>query len=132
MTIEDPFIYVSNDLRTQAESAHSERLVAHVPPGIVDVQVLFNALVEQVGFPGYFGFNWNALSDCLRDLHWLRERELVLIHRDVPGLPPSEIHQYVTVLAECVLDWRPGEPHELKVIFPDSGKEVIGQILRRI
>ncbi|MFR9164902.1 MAG: barstar family protein [Dysgonomonas sp.] len=31
-------------------------------------------------FPNYFGFNWNALLDCLRDFDWIEEKYIILIH----------------------------------------------------
>jgi RNAse (barnase) inhibitor barstar len=34
---------------------------------------------EVLGFPSYFGFNWNALSDCLTDLSWLEATNGFLI-----------------------------------------------------
>ncbi|WP_449484787.1 barstar family protein [Streptomyces avidinii] len=34
---------------------------------------------ELLKFPAYFGWNWNAFSDCLRDLRWLSSDHHVLI-----------------------------------------------------
>ncbi|MFD6916963.1 barstar family protein [Streptomyces virginiae] len=30
---------------------------------------MFRAFARELGFPGYFGHNWNALVDCLGDWH---------------------------------------------------------------
>lgn len=32
---------------------------------------LFTSLQEVLGFPDYFGRNWDAVDDCLADLDWL-------------------------------------------------------------
>lgn len=40
---------------------------------------LFDACAETLQFPAYFGFNWDALADCLGDLSWLPERGRVLL-----------------------------------------------------
>jgi RNAse (barnase) inhibitor barstar len=38
---------------------------------IADEQRLFEELNASLRFPVYFGWNWDAVSDCLRDLSWL-------------------------------------------------------------
>ncbi|MFE7597489.1 barstar family protein [Streptomyces sp. NPDC057494] len=39
----------------------------------------FQQFEEALKFPSYFGWNWNALHDCLRDLQWLTSDHHVLI-----------------------------------------------------
>ncbi|MFK0213995.1 barstar family protein [Streptomyces sp. NPDC090298] len=39
----------------------------------------FQQFEEALKFPSYFGWNWNALHDCLRDLQWLASDHHVLI-----------------------------------------------------
>ncbi|MEH0984682.1 barstar family protein [Micromonospora sp. CPCC 205556] len=59
-------------------------------------------------FPGYFGWNWNAFSDCLLDLNWVpAEAYLVLVER-APLLmsdSPDERHVLFEVLARAVRAW---------------------------
>ncbi|VVJ19728.1 Uncharacterised protein [Amycolatopsis camponoti] len=41
---------------------------------------LFGQFSDALRFPAYFGWNWDALSDCLRDLNWLpADRYLVVV-----------------------------------------------------
>lgn len=40
---------------------------------------LFEALSRALLFPKYFGMNWDALDDCLRDLDWLPARGYVVV-----------------------------------------------------
>ena len=96
--------------------------VAQVPAGLADARALLAALSVALRLPGYFGFNWNALSDCLRDLSWIREQRVVLCHVDLPPLPEAELQLYLDVLAEAVRSWQPGEPHSLQVIFPGAAR----------
>lgn len=39
---------------------------------------LFARLAEAFAFPAYFGRNWDALDECLRDLSWLPAEGYVL------------------------------------------------------
>ena len=39
--------------------------------GVNDNVTLFDRVAEALDFPDYFGRNWDALHECLRDLDWL-------------------------------------------------------------
>lgn len=43
---------------------------------------LLDAIAAALEFPDYFGRNWDALDECLRDLAWLPADGYVLIVRD--------------------------------------------------
>ncbi|MFE7585612.1 barstar family protein [Streptomyces gardneri] len=43
----------------------------------------FQEFREALKFPEYFGWNWNAFYDCLRDLQWLSSDHHVLIIESV-------------------------------------------------
>lgn len=122
--------------RRSAAAAHAERAaktppanaarlrdVARVdclPAGLTDTRALLTALAQHLAFPGYFGFNSDALSDCLRDLHWLTQTRVVVRHADLPSLPEPELRTYLEVLQEAVASWQPGEAHSLHVVFPSN------------
>ncbi|WP_328622688.1 barstar family protein [Streptomyces sp. NBC_00354] len=44
-----------------------------------DTDAVFQQFYDGLRLPDYFGWNWNALSDCLRDLDWLSADHYVLI-----------------------------------------------------
>ncbi|MGW2601710.1 barstar family protein [Streptomyces klenkii] len=44
-----------------------------------DSDGVFEQFWEQFRLPDYFGWNWNALSDCLRDLHWLPADQCIVV-----------------------------------------------------
>lgn len=100
-------------------------LVSRIPAGITTRQALFDALRREVNFPEYFGANWDALADCLRDLGWIEQRRVVLVHDDLPALDEGALTTYLEVLSECVRDWKPGEQHELIVVFPARARDTV-------
>ncbi|MFD7450574.1 barstar family protein [Kitasatospora sp. NPDC059827] len=44
-----------------------------------DEQRLFEQISVRLRFPVYFGWNWNALSDCLRDMRWAPADHYLLV-----------------------------------------------------
>ncbi|THA81764.1 hypothetical protein E6U81_23225 [Streptomyces sp. A0592] len=46
---------------------------------MADTDAVFRSFYDGLRLPDHFGWNWNALSDCLRDLHWLPADHRVLI-----------------------------------------------------
>lgn len=113
-----------------AVPAEVEGLIAVIPHGLTDAMQLLEVLYHRLRFPGYFGFNWDALSDCLRDLHWVEERNIVIVHEDLPALKSVDIFNYLNVLAECVQSWKPNEDHGLTVFFPAECKTRVDQLLQ--
>jgi hypothetical protein len=103
---------------TDTASLDANTFVVRVRIGLETADALLQSLFEEARLPGYFGFNWDALSDCLRDLHWVEPKEVVLVHADLPKLPRADLRTYLDVLAECVASWQPGEEHSLTVVFP--------------
>ena len=127
MSGKTPFVYVEEiDLYVEEieSQARSENLVAIVPAGIRSREPLFSILSNALNFP-YFGRNWDALSDLLRDFWWTDIFQITVIHHDIPALGASNARIYLDVLAYCIEDWKPGEDHELRVVFPLSQKVAI-------
>lgn len=105
--------------------------VARLPAKIATKEELMRALYEYLQFPSYFGFNWDALLDCLRDFHWIESRTVVLLHADLPKLTPGECQIYLEILAEAVNSWQPGEDHNFKVFFPTTVHAKIAAMLAK-
>ena len=104
--------------------------IARIPGDISSKEQLLNVLYEKLDLPGYFGFNWNALYDCLRDFAWINHERIVMIHEQLPALAGDDQKTYVEVLADSVIDWKPGEEHKLEVVFPRTAKNSIETLLR--
>lgn len=123
MVLLDAFVFDDNP------SIRSDAFVARVPNGVVSASALVEGLFECMGMPGYFGFNWNALSDCLRDMHWMKNHNVVMVHGDVPELSPRELREYLEVLHRCVGSWGPEEGHSLTVVFPGGARPHIEKLI---
>ncbi|MGJ4748471.1 barstar family protein, partial [Leptospira sp. SA-E8] len=75
-----PFSFGSSGFDT------NEVFYAHLRADIYKTEQLLQALYQLLWLPGYFGFNWDALHDCLTDFSWIRERTVVLEHAALPNI----------------------------------------------
>jgi len=110
---------------------HDDCFLATLPVNLQGPDDLLMALYESLAFPGWFGFNWNALFDCLGDFSWVKQREVFLIHNDLPHLSDDQMQVYLDVLFNSINNWKPDEEHELKVFFPMSAKTEIDRLFSR-
>jgi hypothetical protein len=118
--------------------------VLRVPAGICSKVELLAALASAGHFPDYFGGNWDALQDCLRDLSWISNRKVVVVHSDLPlHGTPVECRTYLEILHTTLSDWAgsanpdavapppewPYVDHELRVVFPIQAKAVVNHLV---
>jgi hypothetical protein len=78
---------------------------------------LLRALAIGLKFPDYFGWNWDALDECMRDLSWLPDPGgVVLAHKQLPLDDDQQRRTYVDILKGALV------AHEgsLRVIFPKA------------
>jgi RNAse (barnase) inhibitor barstar len=113
----------------------SDNFVIRIPPGIDSKENLFKIIAELAQFPQYFGKNWDALLDCLRDFHWVKLKNITIVHEDVPLMNlSSECQIYLDVLEDTLLAWShsindaheeniskwPIVEHNFRIIFPKN------------
>jgi hypothetical protein len=127
MTKNSVFNYYDNN--SQIPSSGNDTFVGILPKGISDVPSLYKALFNILLFPEWWGFNWNALYDSLRDFHWLNEMTVVLVHEDLPLFSENDIWMYLDILSSSITDWKDGENHKLIVWFPKDYKERIISVI---
>lgn len=69
---------------------------------INDSSSLFSEMSEKLKFPDYFGRNWNALQDCLRDLEWFSsENGYVIIWSNASKMmmtSPEDFFEFMNIL----------------------------------
>ncbi len=99
---------------------------AVVPAGIETKAHLLDALARELRFPDYFGHNWDALDECLRDLGWLPAGDVLLAHEDVPlHADPAARSIYLATLREAVEVWAERGGRRLLVVFPPSAQKTV-------
>ena len=73
---------------------------------VVALQVekdIFGELARELGFPEWFGRNWDALEDCLGDLSWRDGEGHVLLFRSWPS--GDELGTLIDVLRSSAEYW---------------------------
>lgn len=81
---------------------------------------LLAELAGRLQFPAYFGWNWDALEECLCDLSWLGPvPQIVLLHEDLPLISGSVDQQiYQELLAEVEARSRNRTGPQVIALFP--------------
>jgi RNAse (barnase) inhibitor barstar len=99
--------------------------VATQPLGLRSTDALFDALTRELKLPWYFGRNWDALDEVLRDFSWIPERRVTLVHLDVPGIPAVDLRTYLDVLVSARRHWMRDSAHEFAPLFAPRLLEAI-------
>ncbi|MEO6927479.1 MAG: barstar family protein [Rhodanobacter sp.] len=107
------FVGIRDLDRLAARARRDELCACHVTlAGCRDKQQLLHRLAVSLQLPASFGYNWDALADCLRDLGWLTGWGFVLLFEHVDELREAAVSDYNALLG--ILDDAAtfGEEHE--------------------
>jgi hypothetical protein len=77
------------------------------------VNDLFNEFAAAFQFPCYFGENWAAFDECLRDLTWLPAKGYILVIPNTASVlqdEPADIATFLRTLDRVCSSWA-SEPH---------------------
>jgi RNAse (barnase) inhibitor barstar len=114
-----PFRFESHDA-----VAPDARLI-FVPSGLENKEALLAFLARAVPFPDYFGYNWDALEECLADWGEKETPKIALVHQDIPLFNASTDQRiYLEILATAARDSK-----SLTVFFPPKYRPHISAIL---
>ena len=125
------FRFFSETFSQATAATAKETLIAAIPAGVNSKTQLLQLLSRELQFPSYFGWNWDALSDCLRDFHWLEQvRRVRIIHETLP-FPAGWKKQrlYLGLLQTAIDAWNSRKEIQLEVLFPESLKRTVQQLL---
>lgn len=70
--------------------------------------VLLTRIAVALGFPGWFGENWDALADCLADLPLAEEAGVVIELQHLERLAaaePESVRTLIDIFREAAADW---------------------------
>jgi Barstar (barnase inhibitor) len=83
----------------------SARMDGSVMPS---AEMVFSEFGEKMRFPSYFGWNWAALSDCIRDLHWLAVDRFLVVIEHVDSLLMNDadgLASLLSILVRASAEW---------------------------
>jgi RNAse (barnase) inhibitor barstar len=118
-----PFVF------TDTPNSVDDAVVVSIPSGLDNMDSLFDVLRTQLGLPDYFGANLDALSEVLRDLHWVDQACVVLVHDGSTFKDAKLFGVYLSILQECVEDWKRDQEGRLVVVFPSKMEEQVASLL---
>lgn len=81
------------------ESEYHAVFVDRAP--VFDRETLMHALYQSLRFPGYFGFTWDSLKDCLVALEGMDGRKFILVFSDLRQLPSEDRSTFLETVADA-------------------------------
>jgi hypothetical protein len=89
-----------------------------------DKETLLEHLARALGFPDWFGGNWDALEDCLCDLSWRPgEGHVLVVLACGAGLPAEDFGVLLDVLSASAAFWA-GRQRPFFAAFVDPRREL--------
>ncbi|HSG77597.1 MAG TPA: barstar family protein [Burkholderiales bacterium] len=89
--------------------------------GAHDKESLLERLALALGFPAWFGGNWDALEDCLGDLGWRAGDGHVFLFAGYENLPADDLGVLLDVLAASAAYWAE-RSKPFFAVFVDAGR----------
>jgi RNAse (barnase) inhibitor barstar len=84
---------------------------------------VFKSISQALGFPKWFGENWDALEDCLSDLSWRQAGGYVLLFRNFEALDQDQLGILIDVLASSAEFWA-GRGKAFFAVFIDPARKL--------
>lgn len=94
-------------------------------PSVNSKQELFSELAEKLHFPDYFGYNWDALFEVLRDFYWINEKIIIIEHHDISRIPTVDLEIYLEIISDVRKFWEEDKGHEVFFLFSPTDMEKI-------
>jgi hypothetical protein len=117
---EDVMFPTAADPMVFARQARAEgKQVVWVPRSVRSKETLLLLLADALRFPRYFRRNWDALEECLHDLHWLPDNvRIAIVHEQLPFGQGENRAAYFSILAAVSQNRTDGR--SIEAVFPAS------------
>lgn len=116
-----------------SERPIDEAVVVKVSASVATKTELFITYEAELGFPDYFGANWDAFEECIRDLSWVKSRRIILSHDGLPFSDnPNLLATYLSILNGAAEKWGKLAEHDIMIHFPRECEPRIRKILSTI
>ncbi len=77
---------------------------------ISDKHDIFHLFADKLSFPDYFGNNWDAFFDCLKDLSWLENKNCVVLIKNIEKIEDRKLKEtLIEVLYDVQKFWKSEE-----------------------
>ena len=80
-------------------------------------------IAAALGFPAWFGENWDALEDCLTDLSWCAAEGHVLVFEGFEVMSGDDVGILIDVLITVAEFW-PGQSKPFFAVFVDPQRRL--------
>lgn len=104
-------------------------LSLRIPRNISSKGKLLDVYAEKIGGREH-PRNWDALTDILRDLSWISEREISIVHRDIPmERDKLACRTYLEIMLFIMDYWEHCSTHKIHIFFPVSKSRAIESLI---
>jgi RNAse (barnase) inhibitor barstar len=94
---------------------------------IINNKTLLKTLNDMFKFPSYFGYNWDALEECINDLNWLHFKSYILILENVDKMQLSEndMQTFIKIITKAAGEWMEGRNYNRSFPTPPTPFHII-------
>ncbi len=120
-------LYRAPDARACAAAAAAGIDVVPISlAGVGDKGALLERFAAALGFPEWFGANWDALEDCLEDLSWRADATRLLVIEGFEPLAARARDDFAVLLdlLRDVAEYWSGRGRGFFVLFVDPGHKL--------
>jgi len=99
--------------------------------GAQDKEALLGLLAQSLGFPEWFGGNWDALEDCLCDLSWRPGEGHVFVFGGAAAVPADDFGVLLDVLGSSAAYWAERGRPFFAVMLDPAHELALADLFRR-
>ncbi len=106
--------------------------ILQIPDGIETEDQLYELYSTSGRFPDYFGWNWNALEECVIDWEWIESKRIFLVHDGIPfktDMAKRDI--YLSIVVGRSLELQSDASKKMIIIFSPIDREDFDESFKR-